>query len=76
MVARVSRVCCGQRKNSGGLALPYLPAADTCLFSILLNIPLHQFSISVHKNVHSNDDNLQYPHTREGNAADQLLHIY
>jgi len=54
MVARVSRGYWGQRKNSGGLALPYLPAADTCLLSILLNILLHQFSISVHKNVHTN----------------------
>jgi hypothetical protein len=62
-----------QEKNSGGLALPYLPAADTCLLSILLNISLHQFSISVHKNVHSNDGNLKYPSTKEGNAADQQL---
>ena len=73
MVARVSRVCWGQRKNSGGLALPYLPAADTCLFSILFNIPLQQFSVSVHKNAYSNDDSLQYPHTEEGSAVDQLL---
>lgn len=73
MVARVSRGWWGQRKNSGGLALPYQPAADTCLLSILLNVPQHQFSISVHKNVHSNDNSLQYPHTKEGSAVDQLL---